>query len=178
MKTPDICGRMLSNFFEIHWENIIKLIAMPPQLKTLIPLFAVFIILFLVARHFLIPESFGDIDHYRANSINEIAAAPVHYVGNSVCIDCHDTEGALLESDAHAGLSCETCHGPGYLHIEDAEANVLAKPGTRKFCGQCHAINPARKLEVINQIDIDTHNMERENCIDCHNPHAVWELKE
>jgi len=32
---------------------------MPPQIKRLLPLFVVFIGLFLLARHFLIPESFG-----------------------------------------------------------------------------------------------------------------------
>jgi len=151
---------------------------MPPQLKTLLPFLAVFICLFLIARHFLIPESFGKYGHYRANSIDEIAALPAHYAGKSVCVDCHDTEGTLLASDKHAQLSCEVCHGPGLLHADDPENNVLVKPGTRSFCGTCHDINPARRTEVINQVDIKTHNIERGNCIDCHNPHAVWELKD
>jgi len=51
---------------------------MPVQLKTLLPLFAVFILLFLVARHFLIPESFGKYGHYRANAIDEIEAFPIN----------------------------------------------------------------------------------------------------
>jgi hypothetical protein len=151
---------------------------MPPQLKTLLPLLAVFICLFLVARHFLIPESFGKYGHYRANSLDEIAALPIHYVGKSVCADCHDTESAKLESDLHKGLTCEVCHGPGSIHVEDQEKGILIKPGSREFCGTCHSLNPARKTEVIHQIDIKTHNIERVNCIDCHNPHAVWEMKE
>jgi len=150
---------------------------MPPQLKTLLPFLAVFICIFLVARHFLIPESFGKYGHYRGNSLDEIAALPAHYAGKTVCIDCHDTEAALLASDAHSGLSCEVCHGPGAKHADDADNNKLEKPGTRKDCGKCHSINPARRTEVITQIDIKTHNIARENCIDCHNPHAVWELK-
>jgi hypothetical protein len=151
---------------------------MPPQLKTLLPVLVLFIGIFLTARHFLIPESFGKYGHYRANSLDEIAALPANYAGKTVCIDCHDTEAALLASDAHSGLSCEVCHGPGAKHADDAEKNILVKPGTREFCGKCHNINPARKIEVINQIDIKTHNIERKNCIDCHNPHAVWEMKE
>jgi hypothetical protein len=151
---------------------------MPPQLKTLLPLLAVFICLFLVARHFLIPESFGKYGHYRANSMDEIAAIPTHYVGKEVCADCHDTEAAKLASDLHKGLTCEVCHGPGSLHIEDQEKGILVKPGSREFCGTCHNINAARRTEVIHQIDIKTHNIERVNCIDCHNPHAVWEMKE
>ena len=103
---------------------------MPVQLKTLIPLFAVFIILFLVARHFLIPESFGKYGHYRANSIDETAALPINYAGKTVCIECHDTEAELLASDAHAGLSCEVCHGPNAKHAEDYEIKeFLVKEG-------------------------------------------------
>jgi len=152
---------------------------MPKQLKTLLPLFAVFILLFLIARHFLIPESFGKYGHYRANSIDEIAALPINYAGKSVCIDCHDTEAEMLASDQHTSLSCETCHGPNAKHADDYEIkDNLVMGGSREFCGRCHSLNSARKIEVINQIDIREHHPEKENCIDCHNPHAVWELKE
>lgn len=152
---------------------------MPPQLKALLPLFAVFVILFLVARHFLIPESFGKYGHYRANSINEIGALPINYAGKAVCVDCHDTEAEQLASDMHTGISCETCHGPNAAHADNYEVKeFLVKDGSRKFCGRCHNLNPARNIEAIYQVDIIDHHPERENCIDCHNPHAVWELKE
>jgi len=150
---------------------------MPSQLKTLLPLLVVFILIFLIARHFLVPESFGKYGHYRANSMDEIAALPINYAGKAVCIECHDTEAEQLASDAHSSLSCEICHGPGAKHADDFD-NKLPKPGTREFCGTCHNLNPARRIEVINQIDIKVHHPEKENCIDCHNPHAVWELKE
>jgi len=150
---------------------------MPPQLKTLLPFLAVFICIFLVARHLLIPESFGKYGHYRANSMTEIEALPTHYAGKANCVDCHDTEATKLESDKHAGLSCEVCHGPGAQHADDPEKNKLIKLGTREFCARCHSINTARRTEIIHQIDIKEHNPERTNCIDCHNPHAVWELK-
>ena len=152
---------------------------MPVQLKTLLPLFAVFIILFLVARHFLIPDSFGKYGHYRADAIDEIAALPVNYAGKAVCIDCHDIEAEKIASDAHATLSCEVCHGPNAKHADDYEIKeFLVKDGSRVFCGRCHSLDAARKIEVINQINIKDHHPERENCIDCHNPHAVTELKE
>ena len=151
---------------------------MPVQLKTLLPLLAVFIILFLIARHFLIPESFGKYGHYRADSMDEIAALPINYAGKEECVACHDTEADLMASDAHSTLSCEVCHGPGAKHADDPETNKLIKPGTREDCGKCHSINPGRRIEVIDQIDTKAHHPEKENCIDCHNPHAIWELKE
>lgn len=152
---------------------------MPVQLKTLIPLFALFILLFLIARHFLIPESFGEYGHYRANSIDEIAALPIRYAGKAVCMECHEEEAQKLAADQHASLSCEVCHGPNALHADDYEVvEFLVKDGSRKFCGRCHSIDAARKPENIAQIDIKDHHLEKENCIECHNPHAVTELAE
>ena len=150
---------------------------MPPQLKRLLPLLVLFIVLFMVARHFLIPDSFGQYGHYRGASLEENADHPIHFAGKATCIECHDDVGAQLDSDAHSGLSCEVCHGPGVNHADDYEVK-LEKPGTREFCGSCHQLHPARRIEIINQIDIREHHPERENCIDCHNPHVVWELKE
>jgi hypothetical protein len=138
----------------------------------------VFVGLFLVSRYFLIPESFGKYGHYRANSLDEIEALPVHYAGKAACIECHPTETEQLESDLHYDLSCEVCHGPGAQHANDPDHyQTLKKPGTREFCGQCHDLHPARNAEFVNQVDIMEHRLERNNCIDCHNPHAVWELK-
>ena len=152
---------------------------MPVQLKRLVPLFVLFIVLFLVARHFLIPDSFGKYGHYRANSIDEIGALSIQYAGKSTCIECHDTEAEMLASDQHAGLSCEVCHGPNAKHADDYDVkDFLVKNGSREFCGRCHSTNTARKPEVIAQVDIKEHHPEKENCIDCHNPHAIWELKE
>lgn len=152
---------------------------MPVQLKTLLPLFAIFILLFLVARHFLIPESFGKYGHYRANAIDEIAALPIRYAGKAACIECHEIEAEKLASDLHAGLSCEICHGPNAKHADDYEfKDLLIKDGTRQFCSRCHSPNPSRKAEVVNQIDFKEHHPEKEKCTDCHNPHAVTEINE
>ena len=150
---------------------------MPSQLKSLLPLLVVLILIFLIARHFLVPESFGKYGHYRANSMDEIAALPIHYAGNEECIACHNKEATMLSSDVHSTLACEICHGPGAKHADDPETNKLIKLGTREDCGKCHSINPARRIEFIDQIDTKTHHPEKRNCIDCHNPHAIWELK-
>jgi hypothetical protein len=150
---------------------------MPPQLKTLIPLFLLFIGLFLVARHFLVPESFGQYGHYRGNSIKENAGRSVNYSGKIACVECHTDINDKLSSDKHAGLSCEVCHGPGAMHILNPDSAKLVKPTAREFCGNCHAKFPARPKNAIKQVDIKEHHIDKVNCTDCHNPHAVWELK-
>ena len=150
---------------------------MPSQLRTLIPLFILFIVLFLVARHFLVPESFGEAGHYRFNSIEDNRAKPMHYAGIEACNECHDDYVLELRSNMHAGLICETCHGPGLAHYDNPDSARLIIPDQREHCGLCHSYNPSRNSEVITMIDLNEHNVENQ-CIDCHNPHSPWEIEE
>lgn len=148
---------------------------MPVQLRRLIPLFAIFITLFLVARHFLIPDTFGQYGHYRGDALMDISSKELVHASKEDCYDCHDDIKAKLENDSHAGLSCIICHGPGLAHVNDPWEGTIDKQGGRKFCGRCHNLNAAKSTDVIFQIDIKTHHTEKENCIECHNPHEVWE---
>ena len=91
------------------------------------------------------------------------------------CYDCHDDIQEKLYNDLHADLSCLICHGPGLEHVNNPEAGNILKTSSREFCGRCHQLNAARSTDVIWQVDITTHYTEKENCIDCHNPHEVWE---
>ena len=151
---------------------------MPSQLKRLLLLFAIFIGLFLIVRHFLIPDSFGQYGHYRGDALLDNLDKQKVYANTEDCGYCHDDILAMLSADMHAGISCLTCHGPGLEHIDNPEPSNIIKESSREFCGRCHALNPSRPNDVIVQVDINTHNIEKENCIDCHNPHQVWELKE
>jgi hypothetical protein len=149
---------------------------MPPQLKTLLPLFAAFILLFIVARHFLVPESFGEKGHYRFNSIEENKEKALIYAGKESCTECHAENAALIQSDVHATLSCETCHGPGNAHCSDPKTMKMDLPRERENCGKCHDFNPSRG-KIIQQVDIKVHHIEKIRCIECHNPHAPWQIK-
>ena len=150
---------------------------MPPQLKRLLPLFAVFVFLFLVIRYFLVPESFGEHGHYRFNSVEDNKKKEFHYAGKESCVECHEDQVENMESDLHASLACETCHGPGLAHIEQEDAASILVPVEREHCGLCHSYNPARKKKMVVQVDLKDHNIEKK-CIECHNPHMPWELKD
>ncbi len=149
---------------------------MPPQLKTLLPLFAGFILIFLIARHFLVPESFGEKGHYRFNSIEDNKERVLNYAGKEACTECHAERATLLQTDVHATISCESCHGPGMAHCANPKTVKLELPDQREFCGKCHDFNPTRG-KVIQQVDIKVHHIDKNRCIDCHNPHAPWQIK-
>ncbi|MCK4921588.1 MAG: hypothetical protein KAS71_11115 [Bacteroidales bacterium] len=151
---------------------------MPEQLKRLFPLFAIFIIIFLIIRHLLIPDTFGLYGHYRGDALKDNANIELVYASKEACIECHSDIREMLEMDEHSDISCLSCHGPGLEHVENPETANIEKPGSREFCGRCHAINPARSTNMIIQVDIKEHHAEKKDCIDCHNPHQVWEIKE
>jgi hypothetical protein len=148
---------------------------MPVQINRILILFAATIGLFFLARHFLVPDSFGQYGHYRGKALEEIAAPDPVYADKEDCRACHDDVAAKLDGEMHAGLSCLICHGTGRAHVEDPQVGNIDKESSREFCGRCHDIHPARSLDVVFQVDLQTHNIEAENCTDCHNPHSLWE---
>jgi hypothetical protein len=147
----------------------------PPQLKRLALAFALFITLFLVLRHFLIPETFGQYGHYRGASLIDNTQPEIHFAGQQACFECHQDIEDLKSQDVHSGIHCETCHGPGQKHVVSGEASDILKPSGREFCGLCHAKNAAKKKEAVFQIDLAKHNIDK-NCVECHNPHQPWEM--
>jgi len=139
--------------------------------------FVVFVSLFILIRHFLIPVSFGDNGHYRAYSIEDNKNRTLYYKGNEACIECHNDVFELTESDLHSEVSCETCHPPKINALTDCQVNPPRVIGTIDFCAQCHKQNSAKEAIGFPNIDIKEHKGDQ-NCIECHNPHAPWELTE
>lgn len=149
----------------------------PPQLKRLALAFAVFITLFLVVRHFLVPETFGQYGFYRGASLEENALPSVKFAGQNACIDCHQDVDDLKQQDLHSDIRCESCHGPGQMHSENGDITLLEKPVSRESCGLCHSKNAARPENAVSQVDLQEHNIEKK-CVECHNAHQPWNMKE
>ena len=167
---------------------------MPQQIKRLIIAFAVFLLLFLVLRQVLRPDSFGELGHFRAKAIPENMKREMHYTIADSCTKCHKEIRAEKDKGLHSRLKCEVCHGPGLKHATYAgqfkkgelpDSLKLYKPVERKDCAICHQLNAARvKIQfdtinttMVHQIDPLKHNpgdpdtKEVFKCIDCHNPH-------
>ena len=166
---------------------------MPQQIRRLLVAFTIFIALFLFFRFMMIPKSFGDFGHYRGQSLEDNAAKPLQYAGNTACIKCHKSVVEEKSRGHHAGLACESCHGPALKHAMHADtvphaklpdSLLLGKPTERKDCALCHNRNLARmkfrndtvNISMIKQVDVMKHNLvdksnETLKCIDCHFPH-------
>lgn len=149
----------------------------PPHIRRLILAFAIFIFLFLLVRHFFVPDTFGAYGHYRGAALMDNASAEIHYSGQKACFECHQDIEDLKAQDLHSEIHCETCHGPGQKHVVSSDSADISVPAGRASCGLCHSINAARKKDAVLQVDLKEHNVEK-NCIECHNPHQPWEMKE
>ncbi len=143
---------------------------MPKQITRLLIVFLIFISLFFIARHFLVPKSFGKYGHYNPEAIKNNESREAKYIDAKECESCHTDIDTLKMSGSHKFINCQTCHGPGYLHAQDPSANVLKKPTDRAFCGKCHSLNAAKPKNIIKQQDLSKHNTDSK-CVDCHNPH-------
>jgi hypothetical protein len=148
----------------------------PPQIPRLALAFAIFISLFLLLRHFLVPDTFGKYGHYRAASLEDNALPEIHYSGQVACFKCHQAIEDKKSQDVHSEIHCETCHGPGEKHVISSKAADIFKPAGREFCGKCHELNAAKLKSAVFQVDLTKHNTGK-NCIECHNPHQPWEMK-
>ena len=147
-----------------------KIALLPSQFLRLIIFAAVIVVVFLIARSYLVPDTFGKYGHYRAAAVDSILSQELKYAGHQICSECHDDIGELKRSSYHKGVNCEACHGPGGSHVESVGEVKLPKPTDRDYCVLCHVYNPA-KPTGFPQIDPVVHNPVK-LCISCHNPHA------
>jgi len=142
----------------------------PQQVPRLAAVFAVAIVGLLVARSLLVPDTFGDVGHYRAAATDSIAAHEMKYAGHQECSLCHRPIADQRMESNHRTVACEVCHGPAAEHVAAPLDVKPDAPRERGFCPLCHAYNPSRPTGFP-QIDPVAHNP-RMPCAGCHDPHA------
>jgi hypothetical protein len=149
---------------------VVRIWKIPDQVIRLAVLFAIAGVALLVVRSMLVPKSFGEIGHYRADAVDAIAAQDIKYGGWQLCVECHDTEGEIKAASYHRSLACEVCHGPSYRHAtEDPEIEPQMPRKRGEACLYCHsylASRPTGFPQIIERL----HNPLKP-CISCHNPH-------
>ena len=98
---------------------------------------------------------------------------PLHWTGiaqnwNTMCAECHSTnlqKNYDLETDTYhttyseIDVSCESCHGPGSIHVELAQSNSI-------FWDRNHGYGLARLKEESNKNQVDS-------CAPCHSRRSM-----
>jgi predicted CXXCH cytochrome family protein len=107
------------------------------------------------------------------------------FVGSNECATCHEEIVRDFHTATHANLKaeganaqnigCETCHGPGSLHVAagGGATNIVNPKNSPQTCFQCH-------LEVQAKFSLPHHHPVLEgkvSCSDCHNPHKGPAIK-
>ncbi len=107
---------------------------------------------------------------------------PGDFVGADVCASCHEAEAKGFGSNPHsrlalehgnAGVTCESCHGPGKAHVENGgdvtkifnPAKASAKEADEKCLG-CHAGQHAN-------FERSAHGEANVSCLGCHSVHGA-----
>jgi hypothetical protein len=138
-------------------------------------------VVFVVVRHFLVPDSFGDYGHYRSLSIAEIAArAPAHGAVGA-CAECHAEEAAWVSEEEHKTVACEVCHAPLATHAAAGEKTAdMAVRRTTELCAWCHqrlAARPATfpQVVIVEHVSEKGGELTEGICLECHDAHDPLE---
>jgi len=132
-------------------------------------LFVLAFLLFLLIRGHVVPRSFGQYGHYRANAIPEIGSHAVKFAGHQTCEACHTDVLDQKKNGMHAHVNCEACHGAQAMHADDPASVTPAKLNTAVLCMRCHAASAARP-KSFPQVASD--HSSGVPCETCHQPHS------
>ncbi len=114
-----------------------------------------------------------------------LAIPGAEYVGSDTCIACHENEYKYFQLSEHASVTialseeeqeegdqaegCETCHGPGSLHVEArGYTNNIIRADAETACFTCH-------LDIKAKFMLQHHHPVLEGkmfCNDCHDMHG------
>ena len=106
------------------------------------------------------------------------------FAGTESCVPCHEehtrdfftaTHSAIKTDWSEVGnLGCETCHGPGSIHVESGGAfHTIVNPGkSPDACFQCHLELRSRfALPSHHPIGVDSLGGREVTCSECHPSH-------
>ena len=140
------------------------------HLVRMVVLFVCALGLFLLVRAQIVPKTFGQYGHFRGSALEDIRTRPISFAGREACAACHDDKVQALKSGKHAGVGCESCHGPLARHADGSVDTKPVLPDTKVLCARCHE-KIAAKPKSFPQVVTQEHSG-GEACKTCHQPHS------
>jgi hypothetical protein len=94
------------------------------------------------------------------------ASLPPRLGSPAQCARCHDSADMMWARSAHAGQTCEACHGAGDRHV--TYGAILG--ATNELCTTCHEDTTGRpeSFPTIQRLE----HFPLEDCTACHDPHS------
>lgn len=134
------------------------------------------LVMAVVVRTLLVPESYGEHGHFRYDAVAEAREHEQRHVGAGVCAECHDDIVDLHDKDAHFRVACETCHGPGAAHAAAEGDGPITRPEGGAPCLVCHLSMPSRPGDFPQIVPEDHYRFVGVRdadtpCTACHDPH-------
>lgn len=100
------------------------------------------------------------------------------FVGSGKCAQCHEEHTDMFHDATHAKLiaegkngtevGCESCHGPGSLHVKSGGVAGTIVAGGSESCYNCH-LDKRGEFSLPHAHPVASGQM---SCSDCHNPHS------
>lgn len=106
------------------------------------------------------------------------------YLGSETCATCHEAQSKYFKLNDHSSITlnisdedaeagqvegCESCHGPGSLHVEgEGDKTKIIRADPETACFKCH-------LDIKAKFKLQHHHPVLEGrmtCSDCHNMHG------
>ena len=139
------------------------------HLVRLAAVFAVGLIVFIVARAAFVPDDFGIHGHYRAGALQDNREKEPVFGGRGVCVECHDDVVEARAGGGHERVGCEACHGALAAHALEPSESLPERPDGARVCLRCHVALSSRP-DWFPQVEPEDHAM-GDPCNDCHEPH-------
>jgi len=143
-------------------------------------LLAVLLVVVVLVRHAMIPDSFGEMGFFRSTALDEFMDKEPEHGAPGACAECHDDIADAKSAGAHAAVQCEVCHAPLSTHVRDDEKVAdMAVNRSYRLCAMCHMALRARPADMV-QIDLIEHlelapdeAIPVEACLECHDVDGV-----
>ncbi len=139
------------------------------HLVRLAGIFVLGVVVFLVAGAFLVPKGYGTYGRFRAGALDLNRNHELVFAGRRKCAQCHEKVVTAKSAGKHAGVGCESCHGPLAAHAAKPESTKPVLPKIATLCLECHRELVGRPAKFP-QVDPKQHN-QGVDCDACHDPH-------